>query len=87
MILTGHQLVSDFQDEHMQDDEDDIQISIDFIWNFQEEYEQFCLSWESDDNKCEVTRVLAILMKYLTRWHACKEGVKVGDYNLLEVEG
>ena len=87
MILIGEDLVSQFQEEHIDEDADDAQSCIDFVWDIQEKYEQFCLSWESGDNKCEVSRVLAILMKHLTRWHACKEGVKVGNYNLLGVEG
>ena len=34
MILIGHRLVSQFQEQNIEDDEDDVQICIDYIWNF-----------------------------------------------------
>ena len=45
------------------------------------------MSWESKQCLCEISKVTAFYMKYTTRWYACKEGVKVGDYNLLAIEG
>ena len=55
------------------------------MWEMQRDYEVFYKSMETC--KCEITRCAVLYAKLTDHWLACHNGVRVGCFNVLEVEG
>ena len=57
----------------------------DIVWKLEKEYQSFCDSLETC--ACEKSRAAALFMKYTQDWLLCMEGVSLGDWATLEVQG
>ena len=57
----------------------------DVVWKLEKEYESYCESLERCS--CQKSRAAALFMKYTQEWLLCRDGVPLGDWATLEVQG
>ena len=55
------------------------------VWKLEKEYQTYCDSLEKCP--CEKSRAAALFMKYTQEWILCRDGVSLGDWATLEVQG